>query len=131
MFDTDPSMTPAPHFAIAPLGVSCQDGYNAVAYVLDKALVAGVRVHYCIVFQGDSKQEFSMHLSGCRKLAHLRKKAAIVDFQLCHFAYGCVEGVRKRKMCVHRGEQCKMCVLSAGVSVAGLTAPVCSSQGDL
>lgn len=130
MFDTDLSMTPAPHFAIAPLGVLCQNGYSAVAYVLDNALVAGVRVHYCIVFQEDSKQEFSMHLSGCRKLVHL-KKAVIVDFQLCRFAYGCVEGVRKRKMCVHRGEQCKMCVLSAGVSVAGLAAPVCSSQGDL
>lgn len=55
MFDTDPSMTPAPHFAIAPLGVSSYS-YSAVAYVLITALVAGVRIHYCIVCQGNSKQ---------------------------------------------------------------------------
>ncbi len=74
---------------------------------------------------GDLKHELSMHLPAC-KLAHHKKKY-IAGFQLCCFAYSCGEGVRKQKLCARRGEQCEMCVLSAGV----LATPVCSSQGDL
>ncbi len=69
-----------------------------------------------------------MHLPACK---HTTKKASIADFWLCRFAYGCGEGVRKQKMCARRGEHCEMCVLSAGVLIPGLAAPVCSSQGDL
>ncbi len=74
---------------------------------------------------GDLKHE--LHASTCMQASTPQKKIYIADFQLCCFAYGCGEGVKKQKLCARRGEQCEMCVLSAGV----LATPVCSSQGDL
>lgn len=112
---------PLSHFAITPLGVSCWDGCVCCWCVC--TLLHSVA--------GDLKHELSMHLPACK---HTTKKKNVY----CWFSalLSCLWLRRRcekaKNVCTaRRGEQCEMCVLSAGVLVPGLAAPVCSSQGDL